>query len=367
MSRPAPLAVTLVQPLSGGRPSWEPDTLREHLEVAGPDVRLMPAGGVVSGQDADVVHCFGVDSARGIDDPVVVRPMLVNAVLRGRRDGRNRTPPRSSRPPRASSCAARASRSRCTGSASRGTSPGSFRSASASRHTRAWGTWLTAPSGSGRSPRSPVLLTVAGTSSRPCFGSTSSNWSSSSDPSDGPAASPRRVAGLRAMVRDAEMAESCVFVAPSSDGERAWWLRSAHVVLAVPHGQGGVELAAQAMACGTPVVATPDDALVDVVVHGVTGFMVGIGEPLAIARALHAVLRTSSRWSPSGSRRPIARAAASPGLAWRTSSSASTAGRRRRRAAIRDQPVTEVQDSGDGAETEPVVIDPLLAADAHVM
>jgi glycosyltransferase involved in cell wall biosynthesis len=79
-------------------------------------------------------------------------------------------------------------------------------------------------------------------------------------------------------------------VAPSTDDERAWWLRSTDAVVAVPTGTTDAAFALQAMACGTAVVATPVDVLEDVVVHGVTGLHVPHGDGVSLARALRAVL-----------------------------------------------------------------------------
>lgn len=72
-------------------------------------------------------------------------------------------------------------------------------------------------------------------------------------------------------------------------GERAWWLRSAHAALTVSDSVADPELVAEAMACGTPVVATLVDAQRELVVHGVTGFHVPSGRPLATAGALREI------------------------------------------------------------------------------
>ena len=110
-----------------------------------------------------------------------------------------------------------------------------------------------------------------------------------SDETAAPALS-RHVDELRAAARSAGVSERFAVVAPPSAGERAWWLRSAHVAVAVPHAPMAHDFVAEAMSCGAPVVATPVDALFDLVVHGVTGFHVPVGEPVSLARAVRALV-----------------------------------------------------------------------------
>jgi glycosyltransferase involved in cell wall biosynthesis len=105
-----------------------------------------------------------------------------------------------------------------------------------------------------------------------------------------PDALTERVDELRSAARAAGVSDRFAVVTPGSPGERAWWLRSAHVAVAVPHAPMGHDFVAQAMSCGAAVVATPVDALFDMVVHGVTGFHVSVGEPLSLARAVRTVI-----------------------------------------------------------------------------
>jgi glycosyltransferase involved in cell wall biosynthesis len=72
-------------------------------------------------------------------------------------------------------------------------------------------------------------------------------------------------------------------------GERAWWLRSAHAALTVSGTVADPQFVVEAMACGTPVVATLVDAQRELVVHGVTGFHVPSGHPKATAGALREI------------------------------------------------------------------------------
>lgn len=103
-------------------------------------------------------------------------------------------------------------------------------------------------------------------------------------------ASSARETVLRAVAAEAGMSDRLVVATPSSPGERAWWLRSAHVAVAVPHTPGRSDFVAEAMACGVAVVASRVDALADLVIHGVTGFLVPTADPLSVARAVRVVL-----------------------------------------------------------------------------
>jgi hypothetical protein len=81
-----------------------------------------------------------------------------------------------------------------------------------------------------------------------------------------------------------------VVALPQEPRERAWWLRSAHAVVALGQHPGQPEFVAEAMACGIAVVASPVGAQRDLVVHGVTGFHAAHGDPVAASRALTQVL-----------------------------------------------------------------------------
>jgi len=95
---------------------------------------------------------------------------------------------------------------------------------------------------------------------------------------------------VRAAATSAGVAQRLAVVAPSSDGERAWWLRSADVAVAVPRAPRMGDFATQAMACGSAIVATPVDGLGDLVVHGVTGINVPVGDTVSLARAVGALV-----------------------------------------------------------------------------
>jgi glycosyltransferase involved in cell wall biosynthesis len=289
MSRPPSLTIRLVPPTAGAIPSWPLVALRRELERAGHDVSVSGAVDLRQEPAPDVVHCFGVTEALDLPHRVGEVPLLVTPSGGvGEVDA----------PDAAPVLAAAASVV--------------VRSSSAQEQVHRLGvpwyrTWVL-PVGvdvetysrigdmAKRTGRFRLVAELSGPSDG--LEDVVAAMSRLDDVElvvlvgepGGPAISERRLAGIRAAMRDADVIERCVLVSPDSAGERAWWLRSAHVAVAVPHSVAAVDFAAQAMACGTPVVATPVDALADLVVHGVTGFLVGAGDPLSVARAVRKVL-----------------------------------------------------------------------------
>ena len=289
MSRPPPLTIHLVPPASGTSPSWALDSLRSELEQAGHDVTLAPGSDLGQGPAPDVVHCFSVSEALDLPSRAGDAPLLLTpSTGAGDTEGPDSVPLLTS----AASVVVRSS------------------SEQERVHrlgvpwSRTWvlpvavdvDTYSRIGDMANRTDRFRIVAELSG----PADGleDVVAAVSRLDDVElvvllgqpGGAAVSERRLAAIRSAMHDAGIVERCVLVAPASAGERAWWLRSAHVAVAVPHSAAGVDFAAQAMACGTPVVARPVDALVDVVVHGVTGFLVGAGEPLSVARAIRKVL-----------------------------------------------------------------------------
>ncbi|HET7902170.1 MAG TPA: glycosyltransferase [Candidatus Nanopelagicales bacterium] len=99
-----------------------------------------------------------------------------------------------------------------------------------------------------------------------------------------------RLPTLRRDARKLGLGRRFVAVTPKDDEERAWWIRSAHAVVAVPEKPTSSRLALEAMGCGVPVVATSVDLLEDVVVHGVTGLHVPPGDPKSLVHAVRSIV-----------------------------------------------------------------------------
>jgi glycosyltransferase involved in cell wall biosynthesis len=70
-------------------------------------------------------------------------------------------------------------------------------------------------------------------------------------------------------------------------------LRSADLVACTPSYDPSGIVALEAMACGVPVVASAVGALVDIVVHDVTGYLVASDDPKTFATSVNALLRDS--------------------------------------------------------------------------
>lgn len=94
---------------------------------------------------------------------------------------------------------------------------------------------------------------------------------------------------------EAGMRSRVAVVQARDERERAWWLRSAHAALTLDDTVPEPAFVAEAMACGTPVVATPVDAQRELVVHGVTGFHVPAGRPVSAAGALREIFADGFR------------------------------------------------------------------------
>jgi glycosyltransferase involved in cell wall biosynthesis len=67
-------------------------------------------------------------------------------------------------------------------------------------------------------------------------------------------------------------------------------MRSADALVHLTPSQRYVMVPAEAMACGTPVVASKDAALGDAIIHANTGFLVPSAEPAALARRISQLL-----------------------------------------------------------------------------
>lgn len=280
------LDIRLTRPEPGAPEPWPIDTLSQHLAQAGHRVRVMDAGDPHDGT-VDVVHCFGtpcddaLSTGSAVGPPVLVTPPV---------DAHGVVTPSGG------------------GSALSSAASVVVRSSGAQEQVHRLGvpwyrTWVL-----------PVGVDVATFTRLGPMAKRTDRFRLMAEafgPGDGiedviaalamlegtelvvlvgDSVERSRTTAVRAAAEGLGVASRCAVVTPRDDGERAWWLRSAHVAVVVPHSPRGADFAAQAMACATPVVATPVDALVDLVVHGVTGFLVTAGDHLAVARGVRQVL-----------------------------------------------------------------------------
>ena len=92
------------------------------------------------------------------------------------------------------------------------------------------------------------------------------------------------------LARDLGIADVVRFVPPVSQAELAQWYAAATLVCVPSYSESFGLVAAEAQACGTPVVAASVGGLTTVVDNGVTGLLVASHEPHDYARALAQVL-----------------------------------------------------------------------------
>jgi glycosyltransferase involved in cell wall biosynthesis len=79
-------------------------------------------------------------------------------------------------------------------------------------------------------------------------------------------------------------------------GRMADYYRAADVYLHMPTGEAFGKMVVEALACGTPVVATPVAAVPELLDDGVTGVLTPAGEPGAAARAIERLLGDRDLW-----------------------------------------------------------------------
>jgi D-inositol-3-phosphate glycosyltransferase len=95
---------------------------------------------------------------------------------------------------------------------------------------------------------------------------------------------------LLALARSVGVGDRVVFEGHVPHAALPALLRSADVVACTPRQRSSAGVALEAMACGTPVLATAVGSLVDVVVDGLTGVLVPPDKPQETAKTLRALL-----------------------------------------------------------------------------
>ncbi|WP_370247887.1 D-inositol-3-phosphate glycosyltransferase [Nocardioides sp.] len=141
-----------------------------------------------------------------------------------------------------------------------------------------------------------------------------------------------RPESLAALVRELGLADVVRFVPPVSQRELARWYSAASVVAVPSYNESFGLVAAEAQACGTPVVAAAVGGLTTVVQHDRTGLLVEGHDPAVWAEQLAAVLGDRPRWE----RLAAGAAAAARELSWEATAEATLGVYRRARGAMRE-------------------------------
>jgi glycosyltransferase involved in cell wall biosynthesis len=107
-------------------------------------------------------------------------------------------------------------------------------------------------------------------------------------PSAAPVIAPREIARLG-------IGDRVTIVGRVSEADLAAWYRRAQVLVSPSLYEGFGLPAAEAMACGTPVIASDGGALPEVVADGVTGMITPAGDAAALAGAIESLLADQAR------------------------------------------------------------------------
>jgi D-inositol-3-phosphate glycosyltransferase len=113
------------------------------------------------------------------------------------------------------------------------------------------------------------------------------------EPDSGNLKSDREARRLRRLARELGVADRLRLHGGAVATELPALLRSADVVACTPVRESFGTVALEAMACGVPLVACAVGALPDVVVHDVTGYLVGGQDPRELAAVANALLQDS--------------------------------------------------------------------------
>jgi len=107
----------------------------------------------------------------------------------------------------------------------------------------------------------------------------------------GPAGNQGYASGLRSQVEAAGLADRVVFLPALPQIELAAWMRRAWVFALPTLSEGLPRVVIEAMAAGTPVVASSVSGIPEVIDHGVTGYLVPAGDVAILASRLIEALR----------------------------------------------------------------------------
>jgi glycosyltransferase involved in cell wall biosynthesis len=87
------------------------------------------------------------------------------------------------------------------------------------------------------------------------------------------------------------------FPGPVGIAEKAALLARASVLVLPSHSEGQPWVILEAMSAGVPVVATDTGAIPETIVDGVGGFVIPIGDTLALAARVTELLRDDDLWT----------------------------------------------------------------------
>jgi len=103
-------------------------------------------------------------------------------------------------------------------------------------------------------------------------------------------------AALERLARDEGVAERVEFRGSHPQPVVADWIAAADLLCLPSHAEGSPNVVVEALASGTPVVASRVGGIPDLVDEGVNGLLVVPGDPVALAGALATAL--GRRWDP---------------------------------------------------------------------
>jgi len=110
------------------------------------------------------------------------------------------------------------------------------------------------------------------------------------DPQAGPEQRSDEMKRLQKITEEAELTDLITFLGKRSQDSLPYYYSSAEVVVVPSHYESFGMVALEAMACGTPVVASQVGGLAFLVQDGVTGFTVPVDDPQLLAERLSQIL-----------------------------------------------------------------------------
>jgi D-inositol-3-phosphate glycosyltransferase len=101
---------------------------------------------------------------------------------------------------------------------------------------------------------------------------------------------------LHALVQELNLAEHVRFIDAQPQEQLAYYYAASDVLVMPSHYESFGMVVLEAMACGTPVVASHVGGLASTVLHGQTGFLAPVGDVQAFARSVDQVISAPALW-----------------------------------------------------------------------